>query len=100
MNTVHFDAPCDDAERRQRLYEGDLFVYSPCPAALDLCRLAQDLVEDAFPGVDPREAQHGMPVPDFAAILGKLKPKFIHHPKAKECLRALLLAFGCELEQT
>src|SRR5262245_13491215 len=100
MNTVHFDAPFDDDERRRRLYEGDLFVYSPCPAALDLVHLAQDLVEEAFPRVAPRKAQHGMSVPDFASILGKLKPKFIHHPRAKECLRALLLAFGCELEQT
>ena len=28
-NTVYFDAPISDELRRQRLYEGQLFVYSP-----------------------------------------------------------------------
>lgn len=100
MSSVHFDAPVTDDERRRKLYAGDLFVYAPKPAALALCALAREMLDEAFGGSDPRQAQHGMAVAEYAALLGELKPRFIHHPQAKELLRQLLAEFGCDLEQT
>ncbi len=100
MNTVYLDSPVDDDVRRQQLYEGQLFVYSPRPSSLDLCDFARSLIEQAFGDRDPRLAQRMMPVEEYAAILGRLKPEFIHHPKSKECLQKLLVEMGCDPEKT
>ena len=100
MDTVYFDANLSDDERRRRLYDGKLFVYTAKPSALALCRFAQELLEEAFPGLDPRKAQHALGKEEYAAILGRVKPHFINHPRSKELLRQLLLEFGCDPEAT
>ena len=100
MNTVYFDAPHSDDQRRAELYRGQLYVYAPRPATLGLCRLAQQLSEDAFAPHDPRHAQDHLPVEEFNAILAKLKPAFIHHPEAKRLIQRLLADLGCDLGKT
>lgn len=100
MNTVFYDSYLDDETRRKQLYNGQLFVFSPRPSSLALCQFAQEMVQEAFGTLDPREAQHRMPVEKYAALLGELKPKFIHHPKSKQYLRELLEELGCELKET
>lgn len=99
MNTVYYDSAVNDDERRRQLYAGQLFVYSPRPGTLDLCQFARQLLEEAFPGTDPRRAQDSLPVEEYAAILGRLKPNFINHPRSKELLQRVLKDFGCDLEQ-
>src|SRR5579862_9281985 len=100
MTAVHFDARIPDAERRRRIYEGDIFVYSPTPQALELIELARQMIVDAFGGSDPELAQHDMPVKEFATLLGELKPRFIHHPQCKQLLPRLLAGLGCDLGET
>lgn len=34
MNTIYIDSPISDDVRRQRLFEGQIFVYSPSQVAL------------------------------------------------------------------
>ena len=100
MNTVFFDRELSDDERRDLLYQGQLFAYSPSPAALLLSGLAKEMLEEAFAPHDPREAQYHYSVDDYAKILGELKPKFIHHPRAKEAIQQLLVERGCDPEKT
>lgn len=100
MNTVFFDSKASDDVRRQQLYDGQLFVFSPRPSATALCAFARELLEEAFAPLDPREAQHTMSVEQFAAILAELKPRFIHHPRSKEHVRNILDELGCDLEKT
>jgi hypothetical protein len=57
------------------------------------------MIEDAFGGLDPRSAQENMLVDEYAALLGKLKPAFIHHPESKRHIQKLLSSFGCELDK-
>src|SRR5262245_39010290 len=99
-DTVYFDPVCDDAERRRRLFEGQLFVYSPRPSALAFAEFTRKLVEEAFAPLDPRTAQHHMPVEEYAQLLVKLKPAFIHHPESKRFIQSMLSEFGCDLETT
>jgi hypothetical protein len=100
MNAVFFDAAVDDDARREQLYKGQLFGYSPSPSSRDLCAFAREMIEDAFGALDPREAQYSLPVEDYAAILTKLKPAFIHHPRSKQLLQGILEELGCDLSKT
>lgn len=100
MSTIHFDASIDDSRRRKALYEGHLFVFSPCPSSLALCEHARNLIAEAFGSLDPVTAQHQMQVEEYAALLAELKPKFIHHPYSKECIQGILHELNCDLEKT
>jgi hypothetical protein len=100
MTTVHYDSAMSDDERRARLFSGDLFVYSPRKSMLDYVRFTRALIDEAFAGRDPEQAQYEMTIEDYAALLGKLKPQFIHHPQSKRHLQSILAEFGCDPEQT
>jgi hypothetical protein len=89
----------NDAKRRNHLYAGDVFVHAPSQGALSLCKLAQDMVEEAL-GSDPLRIQDSMSAERVAEILGVLKPKFIHHPKSKQYIQQMLVESGCDLEKT
>src|SRR6202165_358486 len=99
-NTVFYDLNVSDDVRRQRLYDGQLFVYSTRASILALVNFAKSMIEDAFGGLDPRTAQKNMAVEHYASLLGKLKPAFIHHPESKRHLRNILEDLGCDLEKT
>ncbi|MDE0863500.1 MAG: hypothetical protein OSA98_06905 [Rubripirellula sp.] len=100
MNTIYFDS--DDCEmlRRERLYAGQIYVFSPTENGLALCNLAREMCEKAFQPYSPPEAQHHLDVEQYIAILKDLKPQFIHHPECKRLIPALLEELGCELSQT
>jgi hypothetical protein len=100
MTSVHYDSTLEDDARRQAVFAGDIFVTSPSPSAVAFCAFARELVEEAFDGLDPEHAQHHLPVERYAEILSSLKPRFIHDPRSKEFIRAVLEELGCDLEQT
>ena len=100
MDTVYFDSDVKDDVRRRRLYAGQLFVISPRPSTIALCEFAKSMIQEAFGSLDPLEAQCHMPVEQYVAIVGPLKPKFIHHPETKKLLRELVADCGCDLNDT
>lgn len=100
MNSLFFDSKSSDELRREQLYKGQLFVFSPTPATIAFSEFTRKMVEEAFKPYDPRQAQYHLPVEEFVAILAELKPRFIHHPKSKELIQAILLERGCDLEKT
>ncbi len=100
MTTVYVDSPADEPTRRQRLYEGDLFTFSPTEGSAALCRLARELSEEAFAPLDPEVAQDGMSPEDYVATLADLKPRFIHHQRGKESIASLLAELGCDVDKT
>jgi hypothetical protein len=100
MNTVYFNPPFADDVRRQHLYNGQLIVFSPRPSSTAFCEFARELIQEAFGALDPREAQRHMPVEEYATVLGKLKPSFIHHPKSKQYIQSIFKDIGCDLDRT
>jgi hypothetical protein len=100
MDSIFFDSPLDDDSRRSQLYDGQLFVFSPRPSTLALCAFARELTEAAFAPYDPRLAQYHMPVEQYVAVLARLKPLFINHPRAKQLIQDMLREFGCDLGRT
>ena len=89
-----------DAQRRKHLYNGQLFVFSPCPSALTFCQFARQMIEEAFAPLEPTEAQHSLPVEEYVAILAKLKPTFIAHPQSKHFIQSILKELRCDLSKT
>ena len=100
MSAALIDQRLSDAERRQALYDGDIFFYSPLKGSKALCDLAWDIIEDGFGPVRPDRAQFEMPVEKFVEIISKVKPAFTHHPDAKRHLRTLLEEVGADPEET
>ncbi len=100
MNTIYFDSKKSDNERRELLYNGQLFVYSPLKSATEMCKFTQELIRNYFGSLDPVTAHEQMPVEEYAAILADLKPKFIHHPESKKFIKGILEELGCDLEKT
>ena len=97
---LFFDSQMDDAKRREELYRGSVFVYSPSPSAMKLCEFARELIEKDFYPHDPRKIHDNMPVEQCVEILADLKPRFIHHARSKELIQGLLAERGCDLEKT
>jgi len=100
MNAVYIDNPLTDKERREALYQGEIMTYSPTSITKQFCEFTRQLVEEAFGGLDPESAQWKLPVEEYVEVLKQLKPKFIHHPKSKEFIRAILESYGCDLNAT
>lgn len=99
-NTIYYDTQMTDDERRAALFDGQLCVYSPTKCSLALIEFARNLIKKAFEPHDPEKAQFDMPVEEYAGLLTKLKPNFIHHPESKAYLQALLRDMGCDLKKT
>ncbi|MFN6528754.1 hypothetical protein [Nostoc sp. ChiSLP03a] len=100
MSTIYFDSIFSDEIRRKHLYDGQVFVFSPCASAIALCNFARGMVEEAFAPLDPRDAQHSLPVEKYVDILAQLKPAFIHHPESKQLIQGILKESGCDLNKT
>jgi hypothetical protein len=100
MGAISFDASVSDDERRARLYAGEIFVISPTAATRALIDLARGMLEEAFPGHDPRTIHTVKTPEEVAAILGKLKPQFVHHPECKKLIPQILAEHGVDLDKT
>ena len=96
MYAIHVDSTLDDDARRERLYDGDLFLYSPRPSTRALVEFAAELAEEAFGSLEPETAQYEMSVEAYAALLADLKPRFIHHPESKRLIIEMLIDLGCD----
>jgi hypothetical protein len=91
---IYFDAPCSDQDRRNALYTGSIFVYSPFAKTKQLCQLAEKLIIEAFAPHDPQTIDRHLSMEDCARILAKLKPAFIHHPDCKRLLPEIIGSIG------
>jgi hypothetical protein len=100
MTNVLVDSAASDRDRRKALFQGDLLVYSPKPSSLALADLARDALVEAFAPYDPREAQFHFAVDDYAAILGRVKPAFIHDPRSKKLIASLMEELGADPDET
>ena len=75
MNSVYIDSKFNDEKRREFLYNGQLFVYSPRPSSLAFTNFAAEMIKEAFGKEEPTTAQFGMPVEEFdlAVLTGEIK---------------------------
>jgi len=100
MTAILLDYDGSDEARRKHIFMGELLVLSPRPSSLALVEFARELIREAFGAMDPRDAQHNLPVEEYVAILSALKPRFINHPRSKDLLREILKDLACDPEKT
>ncbi|HTQ95850.1 MAG TPA: hypothetical protein VMH89_03540 [Candidatus Acidoferrum sp.] len=97
---IFVDSRMSDDQRRTEIYRGSVFIHSPGPSALQLCRLAQQMIEEAFRPFDPLTVHENLSAEKCADILAVLKPKFIHHPDSKQYIQGILAEAGSDLSKT
>jgi hypothetical protein len=100
LHTVYVDPPSSERERLDRLYAGELLVFTPRPSTLALCDFARELITEAFAPHDPLDAQYHMPVEEWVGRFGPMKPLFIHHPRTKVLVRDVLHEVGSDLDES
>jgi hypothetical protein len=100
MHTVYVDARLREEARRQRLYAGQIFAFTPQRSTLALRDFAWDLIQEAFAPHDPLEAQYHIPVEEWVERFAPVKPAFIHHSRTKQLIRDVLFDAGCDPGQT
>ena len=96
-NTIYYDAQLSDDERRKLIFEGQLIAYSPRKAFTRIGGTRSGAYKRGVRTTIQTMAQFHMSVEQYAEVLGKLKPNFIHHPESKKHLKALLLEMGADL---
>ena len=99
MGSVYFDGKIADDERRARLYAGDIFILSATAGTQALIDLARGMLERAFAPHDPRTIHEHATPEAVAAILGTLKPQFIHHPECKIIIPQIMREHGIDLDK-
>ena len=100
MTVVYFDSPMSDDERRERLFAGDIFVFSPTAQSKALVEFARSMSEDAFAPHFPPDAQHHMEGQAYVDVLAGLKPTFINHARSKELVSGILGDLGVSVQDT
>jgi hypothetical protein len=100
MNAVFFDPSFSDDDRREWLYRGQLFVFSPRPSTLALCTFARGLIEKAFAPLDPRNAQFHLSLSEFHDIVSRLQGTFVEHPEGGRYIQRILEEMSCDLRTT
>lgn len=99
MATVHLDPTFDDAERRERLYAGDVVVYTRLPEIAAFAEFTRGLITDVFAPHDPEQVHAHRSTDELADTLVDFKPAFIHHPESAAHVRRITTAVGCAPEQ-
>lgn len=96
---IYVDSPMSEDERRQHLYNGDIFILSATAGSKALIALAKDMLEQAFAPHDPRCIHEYMTAEEVSQVLSVLKPKFIHHPECKRLIRTIMEEHGIDLDK-
>lgn len=100
MANIFYDSKHDDFVRRQNLYDGAIYVYSPTSVARELCEFTQEFCKKHFAPHFPPNAHEGFEVDQYVEVLKKLKPAYIHHEKCKQLLSRFLVDLGCDANDT
>lgn len=96
MVNVHIDPAFDDAERRRRLYGGDVLVYTHVPEVAAFAAYTREMITELFAPHDPISIQTVYSPEELADMLIEFKPRWIHDPRSMEHVRAVARALGCE----
>jgi len=101
ITPIYVNRRIRDDERRARIFDGGLFLYTCPPASGVLIDWIHSLVQDAFgAGTDARRAHEAYDVQEFVKRAAPLKSRFTNDPTTKRLCQELIVAMGCDPELT
>ena len=101
LTPIYVNRRSNDDERRQRMFDGGLFLYTAPAESTRIVDWARELIDAAFAATgDVRRAHERLDVREFVACAGPLKSKFTNDAKTKRLCQELVTAMGCDPEET
>jgi len=101
ITPVYVNRSIGDDDRRTRIFDGALFLYSSPPASTKMVEWARELIHAAFKDTkDVRRAHEQLSVGAFVTCAGPLKSKFTNEQRTKQLCQELITAMGCDPELT
>ena len=101
ITPIYVNRKTTDDDRRKRIFDGSLFLYSSPPASAKIVEWVRELAAATFPkGVDMRRAHAVMDVRKFVECTGPLKSKFTNDARTKKLCQELIVGMGCDPELT
>lgn len=94
MVNVHIDPAFDDEQRRQRIFAGDVIVYTNVPEVAEFAAFTRGLITDVMAPDEPIRVHESRSPEELAELLISFKPKFIHHPQSIAHVRRVTSALG------
>jgi hypothetical protein len=90
-----------DDERRARIFDGGVFLYSAPAASTGIVEWVKELLDGTFARLgDVRRVHERMPQEQFASVVGPLKSKFVNDPRTKRLCQELIVGLGCDPDRT
>ena len=100
MSIIHLDKPISDKERAEYNFQGDLLIYQNIPAMHELISYADELLHEAFSGIEPTEAQYHFWPEEFLQRSGKVQSVFRKSQEPKDLFFKALEQCGVDLDKT
>lgn len=100
MGIVHIDPRVSNSDLRGLLYRGDLVVLTSLAPLQEFVAFVRAQLDELFAPHDPRQAHLHYSPAELARMLGVWKPAFIHHPRSKELLKAVVTTAGFDPDET
>ena len=98
---MYVNRQISDDQRRARIFEGAVFLYSAPPESRQIVSWIRELVVGAFEGAgDVRRVHEALDVRAFIARVGPLKSTFTNHAETKRLCQALIAGLGVDPDQT
>jgi len=69
MSTVHIDPTFDDATRRQRIFQGDVIIYTRVPEIEAFAEFTRNLITEVFAPHEPTTVHESRTPEELADIL-------------------------------
>ncbi len=101
LTPIYVNRRLTDDERRARVFDGGIFVYSAPPESARLVAWALELLDSAFGDLgDIRRAHQQLSVERFIERAGPVKSTFTNHDKTKRLCQELVAAMGSNPDLT
>ena len=101
ITPIYVNRELPDDDRRARIFDGGIFLYSAPPGSLKMTKWARKLIDEAFGSTgDVRRAHSLLEVNRFVERAGPLKSAFTNSPETKRICQELITSMGCDPDAT
>ena len=100
MTPIHIDPGFGPDELRSSIFRGELSIFTRLPSVARFVDFARYELAAVFAPHDPEHAHEFYSDEEIASLLGAWKPKFIHHDRSRQFVRAILVEAGLPPSET